>query len=642
MKSYIKPISLCFLIVLVVAFVYFPALSGGFIFDDFNNLNLLAIMEGEFNLEHLQTYLASQKSGPVGRPIASLSFLIDAMNWPVENERPFKVTNLVIHLINAILLFVLLVKIFGLFDEKKKDRYWLAFIACMIWALHPFFVSTTMYVVQRMAMLPATFTLLGMLVYLKGRMMLKTRPLEAIFLMLLGVWGCTLLAILSKENGVLLLAHIWLFECLVLRKQLRTPLPKAYYRVLIVVPVLMLIGALIYKFSDHTSYYDVRNFDMYERLLTQSRMLIKYLYYLWVPDYLTEGVFNDGIEISKGLFEPITTIFSILGVAALLVLAWMSRNRFPLFSFTLLFYFIGHAIESTYVPLELYFEHRNYLPAMFMFVPVSLLVFKLRNQPKLYYTIPCLLILFVGFLTFLRANVWGNNLMLHYETAQKFPESARATNMTASMFADQGQYEKTIQMLDYGIRNHPKIQLRLNRAAVLCEMNRIQESDLIEILNDIESTNLVKDDLTAYRDFLYKLVRRDCFLNYGKEYVLKFLSAFKSNHYFKSSQTARKFYYFQNATIQAILKKFDESLESFKQIITEVNSLSDDPVFESTALTAIDYLKQLDVRKSVELASYYKNYCLQNFEDCDIIFINQLDEKINHAVKDILNHTREE
>ncbi len=642
MNKYIKPILLLTLTLVMVAFIYQPALNGGFIFDDFNNLYLLANMQGEFSLEHLQTYLASQKSGPVGRPISAMSFLLDGMNWPVASERPFKVTNLIIHLVNTALLFVLMIKLFGLFDGVRRDRYWLAFIACTLWAAHPFFVSTTMYVVQRMAMLPATFTLLGMLAYLRGRMILQTKPIEAVLMMILGVWGCTLLAILSKENGVLLLVHIWLFEFLLLRKQLNTTLPKKINLVLIVIPVFLLISAMIYKFSDHTNYYDARSFDMYERLLTQSKMIFKYLYYLWVPDYLTEGVFNDGIVVSKGIFQPISTLFSVVGVVLLLIVAWVVRNKLPLLSFAVLFYFIGHAMESTYIPLELYFEHRNYLPAMFMFLPVSLFVYKLRNQPKLYITIPCILILFVGFLTYLRANVWGNNLMLHYETSQKYPESARAANMTASLFAWEGQYDKALEMLEYGISNDPKIQLRLNKVAVLCELNKVKQSDLDNILFDIKKTDLIKDDLTAYRDFLSNLISKECYENYGKSYAQKFLDAFENNNFFKTSQTARKYFYYQNATIQAKLLKLEKSLASFKKIITEVDGISEDPIFESSALTAIDYLYQLDARKSIELATYYKNYCLQNFSDCDTIFVNQLDKKINDAAKDIPDYSGQE
>ncbi|MCX7544503.1 hypothetical protein [Marinicella gelatinilytica] len=642
MHTNLKPAIYSLLLIIIVGIIYLPGLSGGFIFDDFNNLHLLSIMDGQFSLDRLQEYLAGQKSGPVGRPISSLTFLLDGMDWPVASVRSFKITNLIIHLINTVLLFVLMVKLFGLYEEKAKYKYWLAFIACAMWAAHPFFVSTTMYVVQRMAMLPATFTLIGMLLYLQGRLTLHKKPIISITLMVLGVWGCTLFATLSKENGVLLLLLIWLFEYLILRNQISKTLSKRIYYILIVLPSILLFLALIYKFPQHTSYYDVRSFDLYERLLTQSRVLFKYLYYIWVPDYLTEGVFNDGVVASKSLFQPITTLFSVLGIGLIISLAWIYRKKQPLISFTILFFFIGHLLESTYLPLELYYEHRNYLPAMFMFVPISLIVLNLKNSLKLFYTIPVLLILFLMFFTFLRTNIWSNNFNLHYETAMKFPESARATNTTASLLAWEGEYDKALEMLEYGIQNHNKLQLRINRISLLCEINKLNQSDLEKLYSDMKKINFVKDDLTAFRDLLNNLVKKDCYKEYGKQYAEKYMSAFVKNKLFRLSSIARKFYYYQSATVNAQLSKYEESLDSFKKIITEVKSLNSDPVFESTALQAIDYLKYYDTEKGIELGTYYKNYCQANFKDCTINFLNQIDKKINNARKNIPNNSSQE
>src|SRR5690606_12295593 len=46
----------------------------------------------------------------------------------------------------------------------------------------------------------------------------------------------------------------------------------------------------------------------------------------------------------------------------MIVLAVTYRRRAPLFSFAVGWFCVGHALESTTLPLELYFEHRNYVP----------------------------------------------------------------------------------------------------------------------------------------------------------------------------------------------------------------------------------------------------------------------------------------
>jgi len=158
------------LIALLVAIwlVYRPGLDGGFLFDDFANLPSLGITGPTDNGPALARYLTSGTADPTGRPITVASFLIDAQDWPTD-PRPFKRTNLIIHLLNVTLLACLLLTLGqrGGLNESHARRA--ALLAAAIWGLHPFFVSTTLYIVQREAMLPVTFTLMGLLLWLAGR-----------------------------------------------------------------------------------------------------------------------------------------------------------------------------------------------------------------------------------------------------------------------------------------------------------------------------------------------------------------------------------------------------------------------------------------------------------------------------------------
>jgi hypothetical protein len=135
---------------LIAWWAYSPGLHGGFLFDDFANLPALG------------------GDGPTGRPLTLLSFLLDARNWPAD-PFPFKRTNLILHLLNGGLLYLLLIRL-GKLISNDTTRYRIgATFGATIWLLHPLLVSTTLYIVQREAMLPATCVLAGLLLWLRGR-----------------------------------------------------------------------------------------------------------------------------------------------------------------------------------------------------------------------------------------------------------------------------------------------------------------------------------------------------------------------------------------------------------------------------------------------------------------------------------------
>ena len=146
------PLILPFLLLLTFI-VYWPGLSGPFLFDDFANLNALGAYGGVRDLETLRLYVLGGQSGPTGRPISLLSFLLDGQNWPTD-PRPFKVTNLLLHLLNGIALFAITRQLLLLMGSLSPNRVtFVASLASGAWLLHPYLVSTVMYPVQRMEIL---------------------------------------------------------------------------------------------------------------------------------------------------------------------------------------------------------------------------------------------------------------------------------------------------------------------------------------------------------------------------------------------------------------------------------------------------------------------------------------------------------
>jgi len=365
-------------IVLLLAWlVYQPGLGGGFHFDDYINLDLL----GDLSLEDpasVLRYLVSGTADPLGRPVALLSFLANANDWP-DNPAAFLRLNLFLHLANGLLLFLLLSRLGEWLGDASPKRELAALLGSALWLLHPLLVSTTLYAVQREAMLPATFVLAGLLAYARGRGLFQQGATGGgACWMLAGIGLGSLLAALSKANGLLLPLLAWVLEASIFAAADRAspgsaPGAAALRRwrlFLLVLPSLLLFAYLgRYLFAWHEDFG--RAWTVGERLMSQPRALLGYLGLLLIPRSLSGGLYNDAFQASSGWLQPVTTLPAALVVLALIALAFGMRRRAPAFAAALGFYFAAQLLESSVVPLELYFEHRNYLPALLLFWPLA-------------------------------------------------------------------------------------------------------------------------------------------------------------------------------------------------------------------------------------------------------------------------------
>src|SRR5690554_4093345 len=164
----ISPFIILYLIICISSIVYWPGLQGNFLFDDFANLKDLGAYGTIDSWEKARNFITNGFSGPTGRPISLASFLLNDNTWP-SIAYSFKYTNIMIHLLNGILLCWAILLLLRNYNYKEQQAIWIALIASGIWLLHPYFVSTTLYVVQRMAQLATLFTLIGIIGYLKAR-----------------------------------------------------------------------------------------------------------------------------------------------------------------------------------------------------------------------------------------------------------------------------------------------------------------------------------------------------------------------------------------------------------------------------------------------------------------------------------------
>lgn len=449
--------SLCYFLILIAAyFVYSPGMSGGFLFDDYPNLQHLGDLGGVVDWETFRAYVLSGFAGPTGRPLALVTFLLDDNAWP--SQAPwFKQTNLLIHVLCGLLLcWATLLLLRNLKRVGEKQAQYIAVLACALWVLHPYMVSATLYVVQRMAQLATLFCLAGVVMYLYGRLQLSMRPRRAYIFMSLGLVAGTFLATFSKENGALLPLLVLVIEfCLP-----REGRPAWQWRALFLWLPSLAVAALLARYIDFSDNpWPNRNFNQIERLLTEARIVCEYLLHLFVPRIEGNGLYQDGYVISKGLFEPVSTFFAIAFLVALLAVTFAIRKKAPLISLGLLFFFASHLMESTVVGLELYFEHRNHLASLFLFLPLAYYCVIYSARFKL---LPALAVVVLGILasmTWLRASLWSDNDKLEFYWVQSATNSPRAINALAAHYLNNGDYEKANEYLLAASRRLPQSSL---------------------------------------------------------------------------------------------------------------------------------------------------------------------------------------
>lgn len=509
MRRFLHP-TLYLLLIALTVLVYANGLHGTFLFDDFANLPTLGASGPIRGTDSVLRFVTSGTADPLGRPVALASFLLDARDWPAS-PLPFKRTNLLIHVFNGLLLALLLrrlgrTKQDG--DTKLRQSYdFAALLGAALWLLHPLFVSTTLYIVQREAMLPATFTLIGLLLWLQAREGFKRGHAPTGWILaLLGPGFCTALATLSKANGALLPALALTIEWFFLRPasspNVAWPMQgHRQYRIAMVcmmaLPSFVVGSYLLFEGWQGLVHgiSGVRPWTLGQRLNTEPRVLFEYLRLLWLPHPFTAGVFNDQFAVSTSLWSPGNTLPALLGVSGLLAGACLMRRKAPAVTLAIAFYFVGQSMESSTIALELYFEHRNYLPALLMFWPLALWLCgapvaaktreaaddaptRLFGQPTKT-AIAVLLLAGLACMTYARADLWGNTRDQALLWARLNPQSPRAQAYAAQEEVAGGHPDQAIARLTPALARDPdQVQLALNLLAAQCQLGSLDQANV--------------------------------------------------------------------------------------------------------------------------------------------------------------------
>jgi len=127
--------------------------------------------------------------------------------------------------------------------------------------------------------------------------------------------------------------------------------------------------------------------------------------------------------------SPLTSLLGAIGLGAMILVAILVRMRAVLFSLGILWFFVMHLLVSSVIPLELVYEHRNYMGSIGIFLAVFALLFTGKAEDSLKtirYALAFAVITLYAGLTFMRANEWAEPVRLAHFESSRHPDSPRA------------------------------------------------------------------------------------------------------------------------------------------------------------------------------------------------------------------------
>ncbi|RLA22407.1 MAG: hypothetical protein DRQ62_08010 [Gammaproteobacteria bacterium] len=619
-------------IISILLFIaYWPSLQGPMIFDDIQNIVAnpqVAIKD--LSYESLKQALLSNDSGLLKRVLPALSFGINHyMAGGFTATPPFKLTNLLVHIVNSGLLMCLILLIWPLlkFPGYFSRRQLILSVALItsLWALHPLQVSTVAYVVQRMTSMAATFVLLGLCLFVYGRKILELNFSRGLIFMTIGVIAGTILGLLSKENAALVSCYAAVIEFSLFRRKSLTSKQKwtlnSFYTVFVLLPVCLVLFYYFVAPGNLVASYTGRPFSLSERLWTESRVLWFYLSLIFIPDITHMGLFHDDIVVSHGWLQPISTLVSVITWCVLLIVALLLRNRLPVFTFAVLWYLVGHSMESSFLPLELVYEHRNYLPSLGIIIFIAYILtwfFKFvfnkcenkRIQQYVLITIGGILICGLVYTTWLRANYWASERNIFTSIGQNHPESAISQYLYGEIL-----FVKDNKPLQAYPHYFKAAQLNPGEVAFLMMavlttppevMNNLQDLQLKKIFSNTHIVDLILHkplspwSLTIF-DAAAKcaLARQRHCLTHTQD-IISWLQAVLKSRYV--AKRYKRQYIQQLYTIQMLNGQYEETLKTIHKAIASYGRAFPYYMQQADALQALGrYQEALTVLKEAEL-----------------------------------------
>ncbi len=468
------------IISILVMVIYWPSLSGDFIFDD----NML-IKNNPYikSLHNVSSYL-TQEDGIVDetdkvtlhtgyyRPLLNFTYYIDYRIWGMD-AFGFRLTNILLHLICCLLIFQLLLRL-------KIDQI-AALLGTTFFAVNPINSETISMIVCRNNLLATIFSVLSLISYIESR---RGWQFNIFFSMLF-----FLLALLSKEVALMILPVFFLYNRLVdaqdrnISRELLSYLPF----LLIVIIYLMIrsqvIGGFISPFGTSNTL---------TRLFFIPYLIIYNLFLIFVP-YGLHSFYVKYPASYLGYEAILSDAFLLLLIVALWMLRKYKLLIFSISAFVISMFPVMHIIP--FASPSLITMRWIYFPLAFLSIAVAY-GFKSATAFKkngIFVCIPLIFFMYLGTYTFvLNDTLWKNNRsFLNIEVLQ-FNNILFAHDLAKEMQSE-GKYQEAERLYLVALQAFPnKAQTYIDYAALLINTGRFQNAK--EYLDKSHALVMMRDD----------------------------------------------------------------------------------------------------------------------------------------------------
>jgi protein O-mannosyl-transferase len=422
-----------FILITIAAYwVYQPALSFGFTnWDDPTYVKDNPWIR-DFSSAGFRKLFTVFLSGNY-HPLVLVSYWME-MKWGGGDPTLFHKTNLVFHILNSALTFLLLRRVFSTF-------YPALFIA-LLFAVHPLHVESVAWVTERKDVLFGFFLLLSLWVYqLDSSARYSWKYFLSLFLFVLSG--------LSKGQAVMLVPALIALDFLSGKAQL-----QRVYIIRVLPFVLLAIGIGLLAVYTQQQQANVRvqaGYGFFAQMLIGFQGIWFYLSRTLVPIKLS--AFYPYPDISEGI--PLMLWLGALGGILILVtglltyrydkkafagFAWFLLTIFPVLQFLP----VGNAIAA---------DRYYYIPAVGVFLLIAALLNKfIANLGIKGWIIPMVFVILMGYFSRMRTYVWKDSFSLWEDVISNYPSAAIAWNSLANAYYEQNQYQEAIQYFEAALK----------------------------------------------------------------------------------------------------------------------------------------------------------------------------------------------
>ncbi|MCX6251802.1 MAG: tetratricopeptide repeat protein [Bacteroidetes bacterium] len=419
---------------LLTLIVYFPCLFNGITnWDDTNYLNnpYVKDLSPAGIVKIFSIYFAGNY-----HPLTLLSIGIDRL---IGGGNPFifHFTNLLLHLFNTFLVFLLV--------KRLTQNNLLAILTFMLFGVHTLHVESVAWVSERKDVLYSFFFLLSLIFYTKyvsGRRVVYYGLSLLLFL----------LSLLSKGQGVVLVAILPLIDYMKERKWFSIKVLSEK------IPFLLLLGifgCVAFLAQDSVKAFYSEYFPLHERFAFASFGLTQYLIKSIIPIGLS-AIYPYPPSLLHGNIPSFYWLF-IIPLPVYVIGSYFLFKRSKIYAFGLSMFFLNLLPVLQIIPFggAIMADRYFYMPSVGLLLCFALGLLEIRNT-RIRYPIFMLFILILSTLSFSRCMVWKDSITLWDDVISRYNYSPIAYSNLGNAHANLGRWDKAIADFSRALDIDPK------------------------------------------------------------------------------------------------------------------------------------------------------------------------------------------